>query len=160
MARDSKMLSGWKGNSTDWCQDLKVGETVEECIEEHTFTRTSVLKDVIWGKNSQNSILDDNLIAEDFTIAWQGKFFSVETQRRMVADDDGAIPQLNNGTRLSLALAFGLTFEIFIYDPDFFEINYKPIFPGVLKTINPERDFNHVYNLALTEVSDLNTERN
>ena len=65
----------------------------------------------------------------------------------MVADDDGL-----NGTRLTLAIAKSLTYLIFIHDPDFFEINYKPTFPSILKTVNPEADFNHVYNLGLTEV--------
>ena len=63
----------------------------------------------------------------------------------MIADVDGS-------TRLSLALPHQLTFLIFFHDPDFFEINYKPTFPSILKTVNPEGDFNHVYNLGLTEV--------
>ena len=70
----------------------------------------------------------------------------------MVADDDGI-----NGTRLSLVLGFGLTFQIFIHDPDFFEINYLQLFPVILKTINPQRGttINHLYNLAMTEVREL-----
>ena len=151
MARDAKTLSGWVGNSTDWCRNLKSGESIEECVEEHTYSRSSVLKDVFWGFNHYNccqtSIWNDSLVAEDYTVKWQGRFFSVEVPRTMVADNDGL-----NGTRLTLALERRLTYLIFVHDPDFFEINYKPTFPSILKTVNPEADFNHVYNLGLTEV--------
>ena len=157
MARNSKVLSGWKGssngwsgNSTNWCQNLKEGQSVVECIEEHTYSCSDVLKDVLWGYNPKHSIKHDGLIREDFTMMWQGRFFSLDPQRTMVSDDDGI-----NGTRLSLVLGSGLTFQIFIHDPDFFELNYKPIFPGIMKTINPETDFNHLYNLVLTEVREL-----
>ena len=124
-----------------------MGETVEECIEENTFSRSDVLKDILWGYNPKNSILSEILIAEDFTMAWQGRSISVEVPRKMVADTDG-----ENGTRLSLALAYGLTYLIFIHDPDYFEISTKATFPGILKNFNPESDYNHLYNLQLTEV--------
>ena len=154
MARDSKGLSGWKGSpdgwseNSPWCENLKPGESVEDCIKDHTFGRSDVVKDVLWGYNPNNSILTDNLIHEDFTMEWQGKFFALDLQRTMVFDDDGV-----NGKRLSLVLGgSGLTFQVFIHDPNFFEMNYKPIFPVILKTINPATDFNHMYNLVLTEV--------
>ena len=158
MARDSKKLSGWKGNSghgwsgnsSDWCQNLKAGQSVQECIDENTYTRSNVLKDVLWGFDPDNSILSDGKVGEDFTMMWQGKFFSFYAQKTMVADDDGI-----NSTRLSFVLGSGLTFQIFLHDPDFFEINYKPIFPVILKTFNPDIDFNHYYNLALTEVREV-----
>ena len=154
MARDSKGLSGWKGSpdgwseNSPWCENLKPDESVEDCIKDHTFGRSDVVKDVLWGYNPNNSILTDNLIHEDFTMEWQGKFFALDLQRTMVFDDDGV-----NGTRLSLVLGgSGLTFQVFIHDPNFFEMNYKPIFPVILKTIDPATDFNHMYNLVLTEV--------
>ena len=108
-----------------------------------------MLSKMCFGATIQNnSILTDNLIHEDFTMEWQGKFFALDLQRTMVFDDDGV-----NGTRLSLVLGgSGLTFQVFIHDPNFFEMNYKPIFPVILKTINPATDFNHMYNLVLTEV--------
>ena len=134
-------------NSSDWCRDSELDESVEKCIEEHTYSRSNVLKDVLWGYNPQNSILTSNLTAEDFTVRSRGKTISVEVPRTMVADTDGV-----NGTRLSLALSYGLTYLIFIHDPNFFEINFKPTFPVILKTINPKTDFNHIYNLRLTEV--------
>ena len=152
VGRDAKTLSGWIGNSTDWCQNLKMNESVEECIEEHTYSRSSVLKDVFWGFNTnpyhQQSILNESLVKEDFTMVWQGRFLSVKVPRTMIADTYGS-------TRLSLALPHQLTFLIFFHDPNFFEINYKPTFPSILKTVNPEGDFNHVYNLGLTEVKGL-----
>ena len=134
------------------CENLKAGQSVEECIDDHTFNRSSALKDVLWGFDPNNSILSDGLLGEDFTMMWQGKFFSFYAQKTMVADDDGI-----NGTRLSLVLGFGLTFQIFIHDPDFFEINYLQLFPVILKTINPQRGttINHLYNLAMTEVREL-----
>ena len=76
-----------------------MGQTVEECIEENTFSRSDVLKDVLWGYNPKHSIKHDGLIREDFTMMWQGRFFSLEVPRKMVADTDG-----ENSTRLSLAL--------------------------------------------------------
>ena len=145
VGRGAKALSGWIGNSSDWCRDLKSSESVEECVEEHTYSRSNVLKDVYWGFYHQQSILNESLVAEDFTMVWQGRFLSLEVARTMIADDD-------ESTRLSLALSRQLTFLIFFHDPDFFEINYKPTFPSILKTVNPEGDFNHVYNLGLTEV--------
>ena len=161
MARDST-VSGWVDidNSTESkeeygirpCENLKAGQSVEDCIDEHTFSRSSVLKDVLWGFDPNNSILSDGSVGEDFTMTWQGKFFSFYAQKTMVADDDGI-----NGTRLSLVLGFGLTFQIFIHDPDFFEINFQPIYPVILKTIKPVRttSYNFYYTLAMTEVRKL-----
>ena len=151
MARDSEALTGWKGNSSDWCQNLQSGETVEECIEEHTLSRSDVLKDVLWGFDPKNSILGGNIVAEDFITVWQGRHFSLDINRTMIADEDS-----KDGTRLSLCLAKGLSYLIIIHDEDYFEINYKPTFPVILKTFNPETDYNQVYNLALTEVSKSN----
>ena len=155
MARDSKALSGWKGgsgeewtrNSSDWCENLQPGESVEECIETHTFSREDVLKDILWGFDPNNSILTEGLVSEDFTMDWQGKFFSFEVPRTMVSDDDGKI-----STRLSLVLGFNMTFQIFLHDPNFFEMNYRPIFPVILKSFNPEKDYSQFYNLIMTEV--------
>ena len=157
VARESEVLRGWKGKERfssygDWCENLEAGESVEDCIDKNTYSRSSALKDVLWGFNANNSILSDGLVGEDFTMMWQGKFFSFSAQKTMVADDDGT-----NGTRLSLVLGFGLTFQIFIHDRDFFEINYKPLFPVILKTIIPVPGVNgnHYYNLALTEVREV-----
>ena len=69
------------------CENLKAGESVAECIDEHTFNRSSALKDVLWGFDPNNSILSDGLVGEDFTMTWQGKFFSFYAQKTMVADD-------------------------------------------------------------------------
>ena len=92
VGRDAKALSGWIGNSSDWCCDLKLSE---ECIEEHTYSRSNVLKDVYWGFYHQQSILNESLVAEDFTMVWQGRFLFVEVARTMIADED-------ESTRLSL----------------------------------------------------------
>ena len=154
MARNSKAVSGWKGswgeNATDWCENLKAGQSVQECIDEHTYNRSSALKDVLWGFDPNNSILSDGFLGEDFTMPWQGKFFSFFAQKTMLCDDDSNM----NGTRLSLVLGYGLTYQIFLHDSGFFEMNYRPIFPVVLKTINPGKSDNHYYTLALTEVGE------
>ena len=87
VARDAKALSGWIGNSSDWCTNPNLGESVEACVEKHTYTRSDVLKDVFWGFNRkccQNSILNDSMVAEDFTMVWQGRFFSVEVGKTMI----------------------------------------------------------------------------
>ena len=152
VGRDAKALSGWIGNSTGWCRNRKLNESVEECVEEHTYSRSDILKDVFWGFNRNpylhQSILNEGSVTEDFTMVWQGRFLSLEVPRTMLADT-------GEGTRLSLALPHRLTFLIFFHDPNFFEINYKEAFPSILKTVNPEGDFNHVYNLGLTEVKGL-----
>ena len=155
VARDSKTFRSWIGNSTDWCDNLKLGESVEDCIEKHTYNGSNILKDVLWGfPYPQQSLLSDKnvLISQDFTMQWQGIFFTLNIPKTMVADDDGELT--DNSTRLTLVLddTSGLIFQIFVHDPNFFEINYKPIFPGIFKTINPATDFNQLYNLVLTEV--------
>ena len=155
VARDSKTFRSWIGNSTDWCDNLKLGESVEDCIEKHTYNGSNILKDVLWGfPYPQEALLLDNnaLISQDFTMQWQGTFFTLDIQKIMVADDDGELN--DNSTRLTLVLDnnSSLIFQIFVHDPNFFEINYKPIFPGIFKTINPATDFNQLYNLVLTEV--------
>ena len=135
VAREPNTLLGWKDfNETDWCQNRKENQTMEECIEEHTFKRHDAIKDVLWGYDSK-SIMSDDLVNEDFTMAWQGKFFLVNVSKTMI-----------------LALSNGLVYVIFIHDPDFFEINYQPTFPAILKTINPTKEFNQIHSLMLTEV--------
>ena len=156
VARESEVLRGWKGKERfssygDWCENLEAGESVEDCIDKNTYSRSSALKDVLWGFNANNSILSDGLVGEDFTMMWQGKFFSFYAKKTMFSDQDN----VHNSTRLSLVLGSGFTYQIFIHEPDFFEINYKPIFPAILKTVNPGgNNFNHFYNLVLTEVRE------
>ena len=115
---------------------------MEECIEEHTFRRHDAIKDVLWGYDSK-SIMSNNLIHEDFTMAWQVKFFFVNVSRTMTP---------THNVRLSLALTDRFVYEIFFHDPDFFEINFQPTFPAISKTINPAKEFNHIHSLMLTEV--------
>ena len=43
VARDSKTFKSWIGNSTDWCENLELGESVEDCIEKHTYNGSSIL---------------------------------------------------------------------------------------------------------------------
>ena len=134
VAREAKTLLGWKDdfNETFWWQSRKENQTMEECIEEQTFRRHDAIKDVLWGYDSK-SIMSNNLIHEDFTMAWQGKFFLVNVSKTMIP---------TNNVRLSLALSNGLVYVIFIHDPDFFEINYQPTFPAISKTINPTKEYN------------------
>ena len=99
VAREPNFLLGWKDkfNESDWCQSRKENQTMEECIEEHTFKRHDAIKDVLWGWDS-NSIMSNDSVHEDFTMAWQGKFFFVNVSKTM-------IPREN--VRLSLALSNG-----------------------------------------------------
>ena len=144
VARESKTLLGWKDDvdETDRCQRMKENQTMEQCIEEHTFKRPDAIKDVLWGWDSE-SIMSNHLVREDFTMAWQGKFFFVNVSKTMLPRDN---------VRLSLALSDRFVFVIFIHDPDFFEISYQPTFPAIAKTINPTKDFNQFHSLMLTEV--------
>ena len=147
VAREPNFLLGWKDkfNESDWCQSRKENQTMEECIEEHTFKRHDAIKDVLWGWDS-NSIMSNDSVHEDFTMAWQGKFFFVNVSKTM-------IPREN--VRLSLALSNGFVYLIFIHDPDFFEISYQPTFPTISKTINPAKEFNQFHSLMLTEVCSI-----
>ena len=144
VARDPNTLLGWKDdfNETDWCHRRKENQTMEECIESHTFKRHDVIKDVLWGYDSK-SIMSDDLVYEDFTMTWQGKFFFVNVSKTMLP---------TNNVRLSLALSDRFVYKIFIHEPDFFEINYQPTFPAISKTINPTKEFNQLHSLMLTEV--------
>ena len=136
-------LLGWKDlNGSDWSQASKRNQTTEEFIEEHTFKRHDAIKDVLWGYDSK-SIMSNNLVHEDYTMTWQGKFFFVNVSRTMTPTQNA---------RLSLALSHSFVFQIFIHDPDFFEINYQPTFPAILKTIKPTMEFNQYHSLLLTEV--------
>ena len=122
VAREPKTLLGWKDkfNETNWCQTRKENQTEEECIEEHSFKRHDAIKDVLWGYDSK-SIMSDDLIHEDFTMASFGKFFYVNVSKTMIPTDN---------VRLSLALSDKFVYVIFIHDPDFFEINHQPTFPA------------------------------
>ena len=108
----------------------------------NTFKRNDSIKDVLWGYNSK-SIMSADLVHEDFTMTWQGKFFFINVSKTM-------IPTQN--ARLSLALSHGFVFQLFIHDPYFFEINYQPTFPAILKTIKPAMEYNQYHSILLTEV--------
>ena len=145
VAREPNTLFGWKVGAveeTNFCQSRKENQTVEECIEEHTFKSHDAIKDVLWGYFSK-SIMSDDMIHEDFTMASFGKFFYVNVSKTMIPTDN---------VRLSLALSDKFVYVIFIHDPDFFEINHQPTFPAITKTINPTKDFNQIHSLMLTEV--------
>ena len=144
VAREAKTLLGWKDdfNETFWWQSRKENQTMEECIEEQTFRRHDAIKDVLWGYFSK-SIMSDDMIHEDFTMASFGKFFYVNVSKTMIPTDN---------VRLSLALSERFVYQIFIHDSDFFETNLQPTFPAILKTINPTKEYNQYYSLTLTEV--------
>ena len=82
VAREPKTLLGWKDDFNEWCQSRKENQTIEECIEEHTFKKHDAIKDILLGYDSK-SIMSNDLVLEDFTMAWQGKFFFVNVSRRM-----------------------------------------------------------------------------
>ena len=101
VARELSTLLGWKDDvdETDRCQRMKENQTMEQCIEEHTFKRPDAIKDVLWGWDSE-SIMSNHLVREDFTMAWQGKFFYVNVSKTMQPTDN---------VRLSLALREAIT---------------------------------------------------
>ena len=66
VGRDAKALSGWIGNSSDWCRDLKSSESVEECVEEHTYSRSNVLKE--HKENTRLSLPVNSLFSSFFMI--------------------------------------------------------------------------------------------
>ena len=91
-AKEPNTLLGWKDdfNESDWCHRRKENQTREECIEEHTFKRHDAIKDVLWGYDPVKSIMSNDLVHEDFTLAGHGKFFFVNVSKTMIPTSSAA----------------------------------------------------------------------
>ena len=151
VSRDENTLKGWKGPTKGFyddpqCTNLTTNQSLESCIEEKTFSQEEVFADVLLGMEEKDSLMTESLWREDFTMSWQGRFYIIQPDLRLTHFDRH---------RLVLALRRGFIHQIFIHDPNFFEVTYKPSFPGLLLTVNPNSSFNHFNSIVLTEVEEL-----
>ena len=130
------------------CQHAKT--SVVNCIEEKTFRRTDVFKDVILGFTAKKSVLNkENLFTEDFTTDWDGIFYAIDVQKRIGPDD--------STDQFYILLNKSLIYNIFIHDPNYFIVNENPAgLPSIMLKFNPNNSGgNYYYRISLTEVEEL-----
>lgn len=150
VSRDDTSLRGWRGPTKGFyddpdCANL-TNQPLESCIEEKTFSQEEVFADVLLGMEEKVSLMAEHLWREDFTMSWQGRFYTIQPDLKLTHFDRH---------RLVVALHRGFIHQVFIHDPNFFEVTYKPSFPGLLLTIYPNNSFNHFNSIVLTEVEEV-----
>ena len=130
--------------------------SVEHCIIKSTFTQQEVVQDVILGlrkrKNMEDLSLMNNgslLINEDFSAFFLGRYYTFSLQTKLTTS--------KFKTQLFVSLYSNFTYQLFIYDPNFFVLTASPSLPTIQKTLNQNAASNNWYFLKLTEVEELNT---
>ena len=145
--------NGWRGNTSMTydlteanCKDYNRSRSVDQCIEERTYKKEEIIKDVILGYTVKKSLLEQqDIFTEDFSTAWDGMHYSLDLSKRIGPDD--------SADQLFILLDKKLTYSIALHDPRYFVVNTNPAgLPNVILRLDPGMDENNYYRLALTEV--------
>ena len=136
------------------CKDANTTDTFTSCIHKNTYNFSEIIKSVKIGSNDFNSsrkVKGANW-KEDFTHIYAGRAYTIDhpVNLKVNSPSDNA---------LYIALAnFGLTYEIYIHDQDFFYITRNPEsgHPNIRLWIDLARKGSIMYSIAVTEVEESN----
>ena len=126
--------------------------SIEDCFEKNTLNRSDILKSVILGYSRQQKInLTQEILTEDFTTSWVGRFFTLNLPLKIGPNDWE--------DQIFLGLNTNLTCTVFVHDPEYFMLNVNPIaLPISMRKFATKmtKPNGWVYRLELTEVNRLN----
>ena len=154
VVRKSPFMTGWKSDNITSSVELiddQCGKAsdIQECILEGTFNFSDVIKDAHLGYTEYESLMDSSLWREDFSFTYYGRYFTLNTGRRLTPNY--AVDQI------FLHLQKELNYKVFIYHEKFFVPNTDILsFPVLIKDASWETMGNHYWDLAVTERFELN----
>ena len=105
--------------------------SIEDCLEENTLYKSDILKgNAILGMKRQKKInLTKELVTEDFTSTWAGRYFTLRLPFKIGPD--------SNQDQFYLGLNTNLTYTVFVHDPEYFYPITNPIaLPTTLRKFN------------------------
>ena len=146
-------ISGWKSdNITSSIEVIEdqcgKASDIRECILDGTYNLSDVVKNAHIGFKKNESLMDPSLWHDDFTITLYGRYFTLNTGRRITPNY--AVDQI------FLHLNQNFSYRVFIYHQKFFVPNSNILsFPVIIKDASSFME-NHYWNLAVTERFELN----
>ena len=103
------------------------------------------MKDILLGFNEKQSF--GNFCTEDFGGLWYGRQYIIDLPFKLVPSMHG---------QLFFLVEYGLNYRFTFHDRSFYMLNDNPVaFPTIIKIFNPNKTFNNLYRIALTEVEEL-----
>ena len=135
-------------------QHCKNANSVEEliiCIERLTYDLSDISLGVAFGPgHGVGQKIEEPKWTEDYLHNYVGRIYSLELPIKLRASS------LSHNS-LRIGLKPNLSYDLYIHDPNNFYLtaNPEPGFPYVRKDVDP-KDLPYYYNLALTEVVELN----
>ena len=154
VVRNPRSMKGWKSdNITSSMEVIKdqcgKASDVRKCVLAGTYNLSDVVKDAHIGFVKNESLMDPSLWREDFTRTFYGRYFTLNTGRRL--NRNYAVDQI------FLHLEKEFNYKMFIYHEKFFVPNTDILsFPVLIKDASWETMGNHYWDLAVTERFELN----
>jgi hypothetical protein len=150
---------GWKKSSSNFtfphlirpfCENTTSrGVSIDGCIEENTYNRSEVVKDILLGYTTKKSLIeDDALWTKDFTDSALGRRYTLNIGTSIGPDD--------TTDQLFVAVGYDLNYKMILHDQLYFAVNTNPgAFPSIILDIQPNETKSYYYGLALTEIEEL-----
>ena len=96
----------------DQCKDFEEFETLKNCIENKTFDWKTTVKDIHIGIDEyQVSLLEENLWTEDFTVGFEGRYYTLTIPRKITTEW--------RQDQIFLDLNPNLIYEVYIHEPGY-----------------------------------------
>ena len=133
------------------CYELDDG-SIERCITNKSLNSSDLLKGVLIGSNGVSFNLTEDLLTEDSTQYWNGKYYTL------------TLPALTIGPNAEEDLVYILLspqkkfhYQIFVHDPKFFIFSDNPIaFPMEQRIFKTGTSNGTRYRLNLIQMNELN----
>jgi hypothetical protein len=139
LPRNPQTKYGWKGRSLNisnyeviqpFCKNsTSRSATINKCIEENTYNRSEVVKDVLLGQTTKKSLIkDDVLLTEDFTGTRYGRVYTLNIETNIGPDD--------STDQLFVVVGYDLNYRMILHDRFYFAVNNNPTtFPSIILNI-------------------------
>ena len=113
--------------------------SIDACIMASTYNSTNLIDSVVLGYERQISLnLTKNLLSEDFTQIWAGRYFTLKLPIQIGPDDDE--------DQLYIMLYQQFVYQIFVHDPEFFIFNENPTsIPQMNNYLDAKNEKSHFY---------------
>ena len=136
------------GSFEQVCSSIKGNDTMENCIDKNSNTKSDFLVNILQGLKRQKSLMSEQHIKVEFSRPIYGKYHSLDLPLQMSSNffED----------QVFLLLSHHFTYYFLIHDPNFFFGFYNPSFPMVREAaVNPNLTMNYYHFLIVTEVKEL-----
>ena len=133
------------------CYKLDDG-SIERCITNKSLNSSDLLKGVLIGSNGVSFNLTEDLLTEDSTQYWQGRYYTLTLPALTIRPN-----AQEDLVYLLLSPQKKFHYQIFLHDPKFFIFSDNPLaFPMEMRLFTIETSNSHCYRLNLIEMKEHN----